>query len=129
MNKENEPFRYTYSAPSERERREIEEIRRAYRPQADEDKLKRLRRLNARVKNVAMCVSLSLGAGGLLLFGLGLTLTLAWGNYAAGIFVALLGVFPMAAANPVHRLLLKRGKAKYGEEILRLSEELLGGEK
>lgn len=119
-------FRYTYTAPTEEERREIESIRAAYRKDGRSEKLERLRRLNARVKNAAMSVALTLGVLGLLVFGLGMTMILEWGILAGGVAVSAAGVLPMAAAAPAYNFVLRRGKEKYGEEIVRLSEELLG---
>ena len=129
MNGPNDKFEYTYAAPTERERREIESIRKAYLPDEAGEKLRRLRKLNARVRNTAMCVSLTLGVAGVLLFGAGMSLTLSFGRYAAGIALAALGIVPIALAYPVFNRLLLRGKKKYGAEILRLSEELLHGRK
>lgn len=121
---------YSYSAPTEDERREVESIRKMYLDQEREnDKLTRLRKLNARVKNTAMCVSLSVGIVGLLLFGGGMSLTLMQGNYVWGIILSLTGIVPIAIAHPVYNALLKRGKKKYGEEILRLSGEILNEKK
>lgn len=119
-------FRYTYTAPTEEERREIESIRAAYRKDVRSEKLERLRCLNARVKNGAMSVALTLGVLGLLVFGLGMTMILEWGILAGGVAVSAAGVLPMAAAAPAYNFVLRRGKEKYGEEIVRLSEELLG---
>ncbi len=121
---------YSYFAPTEDERREVESIRKMYLDQEREnDKLTRLRKLNARVKNTAMCVSLSVGIVGLLLFGGGMSLTLMQGNYVWGIILSLIGIVPIAIAHPVYNALLKRGKKKYGEEILRLSGEILNEKK
>ena len=129
MNGPNDKFEYTYAAPTERERREIESIRKAYLPDEAGEKLRRLRKLNARVRNTAMCVSLTLGVAGVLLFAAGMSLVLSFGRYAAGIALAALGIVPIALAYPVFNRLLRRGKKKYGAEILRLSEELLHGRK
>lgn len=125
MNQDRDKFTYSYSAPTESERREILEIQKQYLGDVQEDKLKRLRKLNAAVKNTAMGVALNLGVAGLLLFGTGMSITLAWGNYLAGIIVSVIGIFPMAAAHPVYNFFIKRGKKKYGEEIIRLTNELL----
>lgn len=125
MNQDRDKFTYSYSAPTESERREILEIQKQYLGDVQEDKLKRLRKLNAAVKNTAMGVALTLGVVGLLLFGTGMSIALAWGNYLAGIIVSVIGIFPMAAAHPVYNFFLKRGKKKYGEEIIRLTNELL----
>ena len=109
MNEGKNKFEYTYSAPTEEERAEIESIRRGYlspEPGGDGGKLARLRKLNARVKNAAVCAGLT-----------------------AGIVLSLVGILPMAAAMPLYKFVLGRGRKKYGEEILRLSEELLNERK
>lgn len=126
MSDKNEKFSFTYSAPTSDERRTIEEIRNAYLPEGlNENKLKRLKKLNSKVKKTAMCPALFLGITGLLLFGAGMSLTLAYGNYVAGIAIAVIGIAVMAVAQPVHSFALKKGKEKYGKEILSLTEELL----
>lgn len=127
----NEKFDYTYYAPTEEERKEISAIKRQYMPaQKNQSKLERLKRLDAHVKNKATSLSLCLGIAGCLIFGLGLTIILEW---AAGITLILLGVITgavgcvaMALAYPIYKLALNLGKKKYGAEILRLSNELLG---
>ena len=119
-------FNFRYTAPSEEERKEIDSIRRQYSPQEQtETKLERLRRLDSLVKNTAIIWSLCLGVIGTLIFGLGLTMILEWNIWLGGIVLMVIGSIPMAIAYPVYKLALNKGKAKYGEEILRLSEELL----
>lgn len=123
-------FRYTYSAPTESERREIEDIQKQYAPADPADnKMARLRRLNARARNISVCIGLSLGVVGLLLFGAGMSFTLAWDNYLAGILTSVAGIAVMAAAKPVYKAVLKKCKNKYGEEILSLTRELLNEHK
>lgn len=122
----NDKFSYTYSAPTQEERREIEEIRRAYMPEAErKDSLARLRALNARAKRPALIGGLTLGIAGVLAFGLGMSMTLVWEMFAGGIAVAAAGLAAAAAARPVYGALFRRGKEKYGAEILRLTDELL----
>lgn len=119
-------FDFRYTAPNEEERKEIDSIRRQYCPQEQtETKLERLRRLDSLVKNTALIWSLCLGVIGALIFGLGLTMILEWNIWLGGIVLMAIGSIPMAIAYPVYKLALNKGKAKYGEEILRLSEELL----
>lgn len=132
MNEGKNKFEYTYSALTEEERAEIESIRRGYlspEPGGDGGKLARLRKLNARVKNAAVCAGLTAGIVGVLLFGAGMSLSLSFSRYAAGIVLSLVGILPMAAAMPLYKFVLGRGRKKYGEEILRLSEELLNERK
>lgn len=121
-------FEYTYSAPTEQERKEIESIRRQYQaqPVSDrEEKLNRLRKLDSFVKNSATTVALILGVVGLLIFGLGMTMVLEWELYIWGVVVGAVGLTPLMIAYPVYNLMLNKNKEKYGEQILMLTEELL----
>ena len=123
-------FNFKYTAPSQEERKEIDSIRRQYAPQEKtETKLERLRRLDSLVKNTAIIWSLVLGILGCLIFGLGLTMILEWDILLWGIILMVIGSVPMAVAFPIYNKLLKKGKEKYGDEILRLSEELLNENK
>lgn len=127
MQNDDKSFSFTYSAPTEAERREIESIRRQYRAEDDnKSKVERLRKLHGRVTGAATSISLALGIVGLLLFGGGMALVLEFGMLALGILFSLLGVAPIIAAYPIYNSVMSRGKKKYGEEILRLSDELLG---
>lgn len=118
-------FSYKYFAPTEEERKEIDGIRRQYAPTEEENKLEKLRRLNSTVKKTATSVALSFGIIGCLTFGLGLTMILEWNIFLRGVLLSAVGALIMLPAYPIYRGLLNRGKKKYGEEILRLSEELL----
>lgn len=119
-------FNFRYTAPTEAERKEIDSIRRQYAPQEKtETKLERLRRLDALVKNTAIIWSLCLGVLGTLIFGLGLAMILEWNIWLWGILLMAVGGVPMAIAYPVYKGVLRQYKNRYGEEILRLSEELL----
>ncbi len=122
----NKEFNYTYKAPTEEERREIESIKRQYEePKTQEGKLERLRKLNNYVNGQAIALALVAGILGLLIFGLGLTMVLEWSLLIWGIVVMVVGVPPMVVAYPLYNKILKRNKERYGKEILRLSEELL----
>ncbi len=119
-------FNFKYTAPTEEERKEIDSIRRKYSPvEQSETKLERLRKLDKIVKNTAIIWSLCLGIIGCLIFGFGLTMILEWGIFGWGIALMVIGSVPMAIAYPVYKMVLKKYKDTYGEEILRLSEELL----
>lgn len=122
----NNQFTYKYTAPTEEERKEIASIRRQYAPQEQtESKIDKLRRLDGLVKSVPTIWALVLGVVGTLIFGLGLTMILQWNIWLWGIVLMLVGSIPMALAYPVYQWVLKKYKNRYGEEILRLSEELL----
>lgn len=119
-------FSYTYSAPTEAERREIESIRRQYKPEEKtQSKVERLRKLHSKVVSHANVWAIVLGVVGILIFGLGMSLVLEFGHLTAGIIIASVGIIPTAIAFPVYRAVMKAGRKKYGEEILRLSGELL----
>ncbi|MDE5897532.1 MAG: hypothetical protein K2H43_06945, partial [Clostridia bacterium] len=116
----------TYSAPTEEERREIEDIRKRYTEKSDtEGKLERLRRLHRHVNRPPLAVSVTAGVVGTLIFGLGMTMVLEWHLIGWGIGVAAVGAGILALARFAHKALLKRNKKKYGDEILKLTEELL----
>ena len=127
---ENKEFNYTYIAPTEEERKEIASIRRQYveKEKPEETKLQRLRRLDARVRTLPVVWSLTVGVIGILIFGLGLTMVLEWSKELVGIAVMAVGAIPTALAYPIYKGMLKRGKKKYGAEIVQLSEELLNSE-
>lgn len=122
-------FKFTYSAPTEAERREIAGIRQQYEEpeKAAESGLVRLRRLDAFVTGSSTAAGLALGIVGCLVFGLGLAMILEWGMLFLGILTAAVGALPMLLAYPLYRKVLKSNRKKYGPEILRLSEELLQG--
>lgn len=122
-------FDYTYSAPTENERREIESIKKQYAPATEkEDKLETLRKLNNRVNRPPTIVGLVVGIAGTLIMGLGMTMVLEWNLVAWGTVVGILGVAVAAAAYPVYKAILKRNKKKYGRQIIDLSNELLNQE-
>ena len=122
----NNKFKYTYSAPTQEERREIEDIKRQYDgSKPEKDKLTQLRELHARVNTSPLILGLTLGVVGILIFGTGLTMALQWDLLVWGVVVMAAGSIAMGLAYPMQKLLLERNKRKYGGEIVRLSEELL----
>lgn len=124
-NEHNEKFTYNYSAATQNERMEIEDIKRRYEKSDGEDKIKKIRELDSRVKNTPSLVSIPIGVIGILIFGLGLTTVLEWKQMLTGIGIMTLGTIVMVAAYPVYAIISKRLKNKYRNEILRLSDEFL----
>jgi len=119
-------FNFKYTAPSQEERKEIDSIRRQYLPREEkETKLDRLRKLDALVKNTAMVIALCFGVIGSLIFGVGLTMILEWSILFWGIVVCIIGSVPTLLAYPAYKFVLTKYKKRYGDEILRLSDELL----
>ena len=125
----NEKFSFKYVAPTEEERKEIASIRKQYVSKEEgESKIDRLRRLDDMVKSPAMMWGLIFGVVGLLIFGLGMTMILEWSLLVWGILVCVVGCVPMGLAYPTYCAVLSRNKQKYGDEIIKLSEELLSVE-
>ncbi len=123
-------FEFKYSALDEKERAEIKNIRSRYESKSQtESKLERIRRLDAMVNGIPKAVSISVGVIGLLIFGLGFSMVLEFNMPLWGVIVALIGVIPTALAYLVFKWVLKKLKAKYGDEILSITEELLGENK
>lgn len=124
-----EEFRFTYSAEQQRE---VETIRKKYLPK-EEDKLERLRRLDAGAAAKARAWAITLGVIGALVLGFGMSLCMtelgaALGMYAmvVGIGVGIGGMALVALAWPVYQHVLQKERSRIAPEILRLSEELMG---
>ncbi len=119
-------FNFRYVALSEEERKEIASIKKQYSPNDNsETKLERLRKLDFLAKNTALVFSLCFGIIGTLIFGLGLAMILEWKIIIWGVLIAIVGLVPTCFAYPVYLKYLRKGKEKYGEEIIKLSNELL----
>lgn len=132
-NKENEGFQYTYSA---REQAELKRIREKYTPTTEvEDKMARLRRLDASVTNTAQAVALVFGIVGTLVLGFGMSFMMT--DLAAffgvgegmamviGIPVGILGGTLASLAYPLYNAIVKAKRKKLAPEILRLTDELM----
>lgn len=132
-NKDNETFRYTYSASQQEE---IKAIRKKYAPaDPQEDKMEQLRRLDTGVTHKAMTVSLVLGIVGALVLGFGMSLAmtdfsrilgaLSEAAMLIGSAVGIVGIILMCLAYPVYNYILKKQRKKIGPEIFRLTDELM----
>ena len=126
-NNEKNTFRYSYTAPTEKERKEVESLRRQYAAEEGGDKIEQLKKLDKQVKDPPKILALSLGIVGTLIFGGGLAMTLEWGWIVLGCIVSAVGIVPLALAYPMYKKLLNKLKKKHREEILKLSEEILNG--
>ena len=130
-NKEKETFQYTYSA---KEQKEIQNIRKKY-VAPEEDKMERLRRLDAGVTRKATTVALVPGIIGVLLLGFGMSLVMSDlsrmigfnQNMAMllGIIVGIIGIVLVCSAYPWYNHVTRKERAKIAPEILRLTEELM----
>ena len=132
-NQEQNGFTYTYSA---REQAELKRIRDKYTsPTEDEDKMARLRRLDASVTNTAQAAALVFGIIGALTLGFGMSLImtdfaeiLGFGEAMAmviGIPVGVVGGILASLAYPVYNAIVKSKRKKLAPEIIRLTDELM----
>ncbi|MDE6000900.1 MAG: hypothetical protein K2N33_04205 [Clostridia bacterium] len=129
-NENKNTFVYNYAAPTESERKEIEDIRKNYIAVAQkEEKIDKLKKLDRRVNRPAAAAGYIIGVAGLLLFGFGMALSLEWHSMVWGCIASLCGVAVMVLAYFIYKLILSRNKEKYGKEILKLTEELLNENK
>lgn len=119
-------FEFTYAAPSEQERREIESIKRQYMPASKkENKFDELRDLNKKVVQPPSIIGLTVGILGTLIMGTGMAMALELGIMVWGIIVGVIGLAIAAVAYPIYKAVLGRNKRKYGQKIIELSDELL----
>ena len=132
-NQEKSGFTYTYSA---KEQAELKRIRDKYTaPTEDEDKMARLRRLDASVTNTAQAVALVFGIIGALVLGFGMSLImtdfseiLGIGETMAmviGIPVGIVGGILASLAYPIYNAIVKAKRKKIAPEIIRLTDELM----
>lgn len=126
-------FSYTYSA---KEQAELKRIREKYTPPTEtEDKMERLRRLDAGVTRKAQTVSLFLGIVGVLILGAGMSLCMSdfadiLGSYrdramVIGVAIGLVGGIIASLAYPIHNLIVRRERKRIAPEIIRLTDELM----
>ena len=132
-NQEQNGFTYTYSA---REQAELRRIREKYTaPTEEEDKMARLRRLDASVTNTAQAVALALGVVGTLILGFGMSLCMTelaeiLGSHkdmamAIGILTGVVGGVLASLAYPIYHAIVKAKRKRLAPEILRLTDELM----
>ena len=132
-NNENKGFQYTYSA---KEQAELKRIRDKYTaPTETEDKMTRLRRLDASATNTAQAVALVFGVIGTLILGFGMSLVMTElaeslcisGDAAMviGIIVGIVGGILASLAYPIYNAIVKAKRKKLAPEIIRLTDELM----
>lgn len=132
-NNEKREFSYTYSA---KEQAELKKIREKYtRPTEAEDKMERLRRLDASVTNTAQAIAIILGVVGTLILGFGMSLIMTdlvqiFGPHkdmamVIGIAIGIVGGIIASLAYPIYNAIVKRKRKKLAPEIIRLADELM----
>ena len=132
-NQEKNEFTYTYSAKEQAELRRIRDKYTA--PTEVEDKMARLRRLDASVTGTAQAVALVFGVIGTLILGFGMSLimtelaeSLSISRDAAmviGITVGIVGGILASLAYPIYNAIVRAKRKKLAPEIIRLTDELI----
>ena len=124
MDEKKETFNYTYSASRQEE---VKSIRDKYTsPTQEEDKMEKLRRLDAGVTKPGMIASIIVGTISALMMGFGMSCTMVWeGLMIPGIAIGAVGIAGVIAAYPLYKHITKKQRKKLAPEILRLSDELM----
>ena len=132
-NEKNNSFSYTYSA---KEQEELKKIRQKYQPK-EEDKMERLRRMDAAVTKKATAKALTVGIIGALIMGLGMSLIMtdlvvilglaAFQKVSlfVGIIIGMIGMSLACCAYPIYQSVLQKEREKIAPEVLRLTDELM----
>ncbi len=104
----------------------VRRIRESY-SDAPETKLDALRALDKRVKRPAKIFAYIFGAVGSIVLGIGMCLAMnIIGNMMPlGIAIGVFGIAIVSACYPIYERILRSRKAKYKDEILALSDEIL----
>lgn len=132
-NQEKNGFTYIYSAG---EQAELKRIRNKYTaPNESEDKMARLRRLDASVTNTAQAVALVFGVIGTLILGFGMSLCMtdigeilgfhSGLTMAMGVISGVVGGILASLAYPIYHAIVKAKRKKLAPEIIRLADELM----
>ena len=126
-----EDFCFTYSA---KEQEEVKRIREKYQPQK-EDKMTRLRELDASVTKKATMISIIVGTIGALVLGSGMSLVMTnlgemvglqkTVGIVIGIIIGIIGIIFVSLAYPLYYSILKKERERIAPEILRLADELI----
>ena len=116
-------FEYTYSAP---EQEEIKKIREKYLPK-EENKMEQLRRLDKSAAKKGSAVSIMVGSISTLILGVGMCCTMVWADalFIPGIFIGVVGIIGVSLAYPLYARITRREREKIAPEIMRLTDELM----
>ncbi len=128
MNKtENKEFNYTYSALSQAEKKQVENIKRQYGAVSQKDgDLAELLQLDKKVKTAPKAIATIVGVVGALVLGTGMSIVMVWQNMVAGVIIGIAGVLICLITPVLHKAIFRRLKNKYASQIIQLSERLLG---
>lgn len=123
MERSDNSFNYTYSAPQQEE---IKKIREKYLPK-EPDKMEQLRQLDKRAAQKGTTLSLVVGIISCLILGVGMCCTMVWGDtlFIPGIIIGIAGIIGVSLAYPLYTRVTKKEREKIAPEIIRLTDELM----
>ena len=129
MNNEN-AFSYTYNAE---ENQEVLNIRKKYMPQ-EKSPLDALKALDAKVNRPANVFAYTYGSVSAIIMGAGMSLvmtdigsTLGMSDtMVPGIIIGIVGMLMAIINNPMYKRILGSRRKKYADQIMKLSDEILG---
>ena len=134
-NDEDKGFNYTYST---KQRDEVRAIRKKYAPTEPEDvdNITLLRNIDSEVTRKATVRALTTGVIGALLMGSGMSMLMTDISSKAGldsgislligIVIGMVGLIIMCVTYPLYNHILERERARVADDVIRLSDELLG---
>ncbi len=139
-NNQNSEFNYTYSAKEQAELKKIRERYLADTKPAELDKMAQIKKLDASVTHSASIAALCVGIIGALIMGFGMSLVMTelknllimYGIatvMTVGIIIGIVGMILVLVAYPLYKCISVKKRKKIAPEILRLTEELMNGEK
>lgn len=106
----------------------VESIRSEYQPKSEQQtKLEVLQNLDKKVRRPAKIFAYTFGIIGALVLGVGMCLAMkvVMDMMVTGIVVGVVGIIMVSINYFLYRAILKSRKAKYAEQIVQLSDELL----
>ena len=108
----------------------VKSIRAEYEEKAP-TKLDELKKLDSRVKLPAHIFSHIFGSIGALVLGMGMCLAMgvieSIGTFMVlGIIIGMIGIAMVSVNYPIHKGIIRSRKAKYSEQILALSDSIMG---
>lgn len=120
--------REVFDMTNQNDMRLVEKIKNSYEAKAPElTKLDELKALDRRVKTPAIAFAYTYGSVGALVLGTGMCLAMEilGSIMPVGIVVGIVGIAMVSTTYSIFKKLLSRRKAKYSDEIISKSNELL----
>lgn len=113
--------------PAKKDAVRADAIRRQY-VERKTTKMGELEALHDKVKLPGMIVSCIVGVLGGLVMGAGMANVMAWGNMETGLVLGIPGMILALLAYPIYKGITGSRKKKYAQQIMMLSEEIIGEE-